>query len=635
LLADRFPDKTLTAEIVTDAFTRETGLPRVLIDDDVPLPLDKTEAWFARRVIGQPEAVRRIPDLLATVKARLARPRQPLASLLLIGPTGTGKTELAKALAEFLFGDVARLSRFDLSEFSDPWSVQRLIGVGPTEGLLTARIREQPFSVLLLDEFEKADSSFFDLLLQILGDGRLTDAAGRVADFCNAVIVMTSNLGAQSFQRGAPGFRHDRTGNESAEHFDSAVRNFLRPEIYNRIDAIVPFHPLDSETVRHITERQLDLIRQRDGLRLRQVELELAPQVAEHLAKRGYEPRYGARPLKRTIERELLLPLAEALTNRNDDVPLQAEAALDGTTVSVNVRSLPQRARKPPEITVFDIVRERRCIQRLQRCAVMQRFENETSTLASLTRRVDRARHPRPDDLARLNELRKLRRLLEAVTDLSNRAQSIEGDTLSDFYAHEPADSETLYSGLNLLRRDREKLTREALRLSCDDPDTVVLAIFSEHREWLFKLIHAYLAFVEREKGKLRALDYFTPPPKRTSTSQPAREHALKPASFFEKPPAHVIGVVLHLGGDLFWPRFNGEAGLHILRIRDGDRICLVDVSQTAFADYTPPSRIDRAGTIAALGASERRTFEREDIAPVLAMMLDDALNSALEALLN
>src|SRR6185436_19571465 len=209
------------------------------LDDRVPLRLAETRDWFTGRVIGQPEAVNRALDLLATIKARLARPRKPLASFLFIGPTGVGKTEMAKELAEFLFGDAARLARFDLNEFSDPISVQRLIG-GPasrdSEGLLTARVREQPFSVILLDEFEKADPAFFDLLLQILGDGRLTDAAGRVADFCNSVIVMTSNLGAQGFQRGSPGFHAEgRMTPDAQEHFTGALQKFLRPEIFNRL----------------------------------------------------------------------------------------------------------------------------------------------------------------------------------------------------------------------------------------------------------------------------------------------------------------------------------------------------------------------------------------------------------------
>ncbi|HZZ81245.1 MAG TPA: AAA family ATPase, partial [Gemmataceae bacterium] len=196
----------LTAQDVTRAFSRETGLPLSLLDETVPLDLPKARTWFAERVIGQTEPLDLVVDLLATVKAGLTRPRKPIASLLFIGPTGVGKTEMAKALAEYLFGSRERLTRFDMSEYADPSAVNRLIGgsfLG--EGHLTARIREQPFSVLLLDEIEKAHPLLFDLLLQVLGEGRLTDEAGRVADFSNAVVIMTSNLGAESFRQGAFG----------------------------------------------------------------------------------------------------------------------------------------------------------------------------------------------------------------------------------------------------------------------------------------------------------------------------------------------------------------------------------------------------------------------------------------------
>src|SRR4029079_3920881 len=182
-----------------------------------------------------------IVHLLATVKAGLTRPRKPIASLLFIGPTGVGKTEMAKTLAEFLFGSRQRLTRFDMSEFGDSVSVQRLVGgVFGSEGLLTARIREQPFSVVLLDEFEKGHLQMLDLLLQVLGEGRLTDAAGRLADFSNAVVILTSNLGADSYQQGAFGFLGESASDEAAqrdrarEHFGRAVQEHVRPELFNR-----------------------------------------------------------------------------------------------------------------------------------------------------------------------------------------------------------------------------------------------------------------------------------------------------------------------------------------------------------------------------------------------------------------
>ena len=289
LLNDGVAGQTLTAIDVTRAFARETGLPLFLLEESVRLDLARTRQWLTARVIGQNEAVDLVVDLLATVKAGLSRPRKPIASLLFIGPTGVGKTEMAKALAEFLFGDRNRLTRLDMSEYADVVSVQRLIGGGITsEGVLTARVREQPFVVVLFDEFEKAHPLFFDLLLQILGEGRLTDAGGRLADFANAVVIMTSNLGAESFQQGAFGFASDgQARSQARDHFVNEVRAFVRPELFNRIDRIVPFAPLDEETTLHIARRQLALLAERDGIRYRGVRLELAPEVAIYLGAKA------------------------------------------------------------------------------------------------------------------------------------------------------------------------------------------------------------------------------------------------------------------------------------------------------------------------------------------------------------
>ena len=351
----------IDADAVTRAFARETGLPRVLLDDATPLDLDAARGWFAARVIGQDEAVDLVVDLLATVKAGLARPGKPIASLMFIGPTGVGKTELAKALAEFLFGDGRRMTRLDMSEYADPVSVLRLIGgaTGRGEGLLTARIREQPFSVLLLDEFEKADPSFFDLLLQVLGEGRLTDVAGRLADFRNAVVIMTSNLGAEGYRRGRTGFvRSTRDRAEARAHFVREVQAMVRPELFNRIDRIVPFAPLGEATARGIVDHQLGLIARRDGFRSGLVRMSVAPEVTTALARRGHDPRYGARPLKRAIERELLAPLAERINRHATDAALDVDVTLDvddrprvavrrGSTIGAGSCSPPRRGRPP------------------------------------------------------------------------------------------------------------------------------------------------------------------------------------------------------------------------------------------------------------------------------------------------
>lgn len=622
LLADLFPEKSITEAQVTEAFSRETGLPLMLLDDRVPLVLDDTRKWFGSRVIGQSDAVDRVLDLLAMIKARLARPGKPLASFLFIGPTGTGKTELAKALAEFLFSDASRLARFDLNEFGDPVSIQRLIGgpaVGAAEGLLTARVREQPFSVLLLDEFEKADPSFFDLLLQILGDGRLTDAAGRVADFCNSVIVMTSNLGAQEYQRGPAGFRENRPS-EMQEHFASAVKKFLRPEIFNRLDAVVPFNSLSQDVVLAIARRHLGLIQQRDGVRLRGVECEVRAEVGDYLAARGYDIRYGARPLKRAVERELLVPLAEALNAYSVNTLLSAEIGVEEGRIKVDVRSReePQEtgARRRGVVQQTDelaeaIVRERRLVGRLQRSAAAGKLEDEVALLESLERRLAAAKWKSADLQGRLSRLPNLQRCLKMLSEVANQARHLEGEALEVLYSRERLDRARFTPKLDALLQERSRLTREIFRAQFENPDDILLAFYSEEREALFEFASAYWKLGE-EPGKALALDYFTPPPgSRSAQTKLLRETVKKPEQFFLTPPEKVVGIVMHLRGELFLPRFQGEAGQHTLKDKKQERVCLIETSAPPFNKYEAPKGIERQGAIKEKNAPLVRRFDR------------------------
>jgi ATP-dependent Clp protease ATP-binding subunit ClpC len=620
LLADRFPEKQLDEAQIIAAFSRETGLPAVLLDDEVVLELEATSEWFAKRVIGQPDAVERVVDLLVLIKARLARPRKPLASFLFIGPTGTGKTEMAKSLAGFLFGDPARLARFDLNEFSDPVSVQRLIGgpaTGNAEGLLTARIREQPFSVVLLDEFEKADPSFFDLLLQILGEGRLTDAAGRVADFCNSVIVMTSNLGAEGFQRGPTGFRPDGAAAvEAQSHFAEAVRKFLRPEIYNRLDAIVPFHALTPNIVLAIARRHLDLLRQRDGVRLRSIEWQMQPEVADHLAASGYNARYGARPLKRAIERELLVPLAEALNQYQNSTVLKVIVGVAAGRIHLQVRAQSDdQSREQTQVShqlAEQIVLHRRRIGQLVRCVATSKIEDEVAMLESLERRLKAANWKTPQLQVRLAKLPKLRDCLQAVNKLFQNALHLEAEALGLFYQREPLESGLFTPELEALEVELRKLKREVFRQQQEQPDEVVLAFYSEHRETLLEFARAYHG-LGGDLGGVLALDYFLPPPGgRSTATKLLRETPKKLETFFVSPPEKLIGIVMHLRGDLFGPRFQPEAGLHVSKEKKGERVCLIESAATSFAAYEPPAGIDRQGAIAGRDAAVCRTFERE-----------------------
>lgn len=622
LLADRFPDRSIGETDVLAAFSRETGLPAVLLDDDVPLALDDARDWFSQRVIGQPAAVERLLDLLALVKARLARPRKPLASFLFIGPTGTGKTEMARATAEFLFGDASRMVRFDLNEFADPISVQRLVGGAVTpggEGLLTARVREQPFSVLLLDEFEKADPSFFDLLLQILGDGRLTDGAGRVADFCNCVIIMTSNLGAQGFHSGPVGFRTQESRRaEAGDHFSDAVRRFLRPEIYNRMDAIVPFLPLDHSVVLRIAHRHLDEIRRRDGLRYRPIELTLDETVARELAAEGYDLRYGARPLRRSIARTLLVPLAEALNHHPRETPLHAEVRWERGRPAVLVRPVhadprPRTASRGETEPVPGaeaelaqaIVRLRRRTAAIGPSTALSRIEDEISLLEAAERRQAARKTFEPASRARLERCRAIR---ASVLELQEEARRLESDLLLPLYQRQAVQTATLASRLGELKNRLLHVTRSLFKAQVTDPDRVVLAFLAEPREWLASFAGAYHRLAQ-QTASVTALSLFVPrSTNRRSSLQLNRLPLDHPQRWPDPFPENAWGVAFEVQGDLALPRLAPEAGLHIAREGRQERVAWIQAGQKDLDAFILPERIEQPGRIRSLGGDVCRT---------------------------
>jgi len=607
----------LSIPAVTAAFTRETGLPEVLLRDDCPLDLDRTRDWFTARVVAQPDAVSAVVDLLATIKARLNRPRQPLGAFLFAGPTGTGKTELAKALAEFLFGSLDRLARFDLGQCGDPIAVQRLIGgIDRSEGLLTARVREQPFSVLLLDEFEKADPMFFDLLLQVLGDGRLTDAAGRVADFSNCVIIMTSNLGAREFQQGAIGFPTDREAS-ATRTFTTAVRQFLRPEIYNRLGAVVPFRALSRERMLEITRRQLELLQQRDGIRLGDVALQLGPDVEEWLATRGYDPLYGARPLKRALERWLVTPLAETLNVVRHDRPLQAQVRVvpEAGRLKIEVSERLGRtelagARRQREL-IESIADLRRRMQKLAASQTVIALENEVPMLALLERRQAREEHLDPRELAALARLGFLRAELDRLQVLGNEVNDWETELLCEFHVGNPIDETAARNARDAFHDRRRQLQLGLFRLMHPILDRVLIALYSEDREWLLTLIQLYLDHARALGGELQRFEYILPP--EASGAEPRRKEAADPARPLEKKPDNWVGIIMQWKGDLFTPRFEPEAGLHIRKNKRHLTLCLVETGTMPPDQYIPPTQIHRAGTIHDKLARHRRIYQIDE----------------------
>jgi ATP-dependent Clp protease ATP-binding subunit ClpA len=306
-------------------FCEETGMPDFIVDPAIPLPLSRVREFFAESVFGQEEAVATVVNLLAAVKTALTRQGKPIASLMFVGPTGVGKTEMAKVLAHFMFGGRHKLVRFDMSEFSDLPAVLRLTGetTHGGEGFFTAAVRQEPFCVILLDELEKCHYSFYDLLLQILGEGRLTDARGRLASFCSTIVIMTSNIGARTYQQGHIGFADSGdVQREANEHFKSEVQAFFRPELFNRLDQVIAFAPLSRATVRDIVEREVSKIRQREGVKCRRFTLQISDSTLDFLCDKGYDVRYGARHLQRAMREELLIPLATQLDLYQWDTPL-------------------------------------------------------------------------------------------------------------------------------------------------------------------------------------------------------------------------------------------------------------------------------------------------------------------------
>ncbi|MCG7967803.1 MAG: ATP-dependent chaperone ClpB [Candidatus Thiodiazotropha taylori] len=303
----------VSEEEIADVVSKWTGIPVSKMLEGERDKLLRMEEELGKRVIGQEEGVRAVSDAIRRSRAGLADPNQPNGSFLFLGPTGVGKTELCKSLAEFLFDTEEAMVRIDMSEFMEKHSVARLIGAPPgyvgyeEGGYLTEAVRRRPYSVILLDEVEKAHPDVFNVLLQVLDDGRLTDGQGRTVDFRNTVIVMTSNLGSQIIQEMATEEQYDAM---KASVMETVQQNF-RPEFINRVDEIVVFHPLGAEQIRAIASIQVDYLRQR--LAEHEMVLSVTGAALDRLGQAGFDPVYGARPLKRAIRQQLENPLAQEI----------------------------------------------------------------------------------------------------------------------------------------------------------------------------------------------------------------------------------------------------------------------------------------------------------------------------------
>jgi ATP-dependent Clp protease ATP-binding subunit ClpC len=319
----------VTAEDIAQIVSRATGIPVSQLTAEERERLLRLEQQLHERIVGQEEAVEAVAEAIRRSRAGLGDPNRPVGSFLFLGPTGVGKTELARALAEVMFGDESLLLRFDMSEFQERHTVSRLVGAPPgyvgyeEAGQLTEQVRRRPYSVLLFDEIEKAHPDVFNILLQILDDGRLTDAQGRTVDFKHSVVIMTSNLGADRIQQFA---RQGGDFDQLKEELMQVLRQSFRPEFINRIDEIIVFRALDDQQLAQITRLLLDQLARR--LHAQHIEVEFTDLAVELLAHEGFDPEFGARPLRRTIQRlvenELSRMVLSGAANEGDRITVDA-----------------------------------------------------------------------------------------------------------------------------------------------------------------------------------------------------------------------------------------------------------------------------------------------------------------------
>ena len=336
----RRPVTEVTAEDIAEVVSRATGIPVSQLTQEERERLMRLEEQLHERVVGQDEAVTAVAEAIRRARAGLSDPNRPIGSFLFLGPTGVGKTELARTLAEALFGDEAAMVRIDMSEFQERHTVSRLVGAPPgyvgyeEAGQLTESVRRRPYSVLLLDEIEKAHPDVFNILLKILDDGRLTDSQGRTVDFKQTVIIMTSNMGAQRIQAHA---RRDESFEELKDDMMQILKNTLRPEFVNRIDEVIVFRSLGKEQIGEIARLLLDRTTRR--LRAQGIEVEFTEGAVGLIGEEGFDPEFGARPLRRTIQRRVDNELASMVLSGSldpgDRVVVGADGEAGGLTFEV------------------------------------------------------------------------------------------------------------------------------------------------------------------------------------------------------------------------------------------------------------------------------------------------------------
>ncbi|HEX4147740.1 MAG TPA: AAA family ATPase [Pirellulales bacterium] len=441
------PGLEIGREHVLRALAQLTGIPSQLLDDAQSLRLEEVRHFFDSRIIGQGEAVEAVVDLITLLKAGLTDPHKPMGVLLFVGPTGVGKTELAKALAEFVFGSSERLLRYDMSEYKDYTSFEKLIGnpQAPDQspmrrGSLVSRVRQQPFSVILFDEIEKAHPNIFDLFLQLFDAGRMTDAVGQVTNFTKTVIIMTSNIGSDLARPSTFGFRVDEQA-EMEDEISARLKQEFRPEFLNRLDRVVKFTPLDRAQMRIIAQRELGRVLLRSGITRRDMLVDVDPGVIDVLLKHGFSRQYGARPLKRAVERVALLPIARQMVKLGGG-PAPRVVRLEPVGDAIQVKIVEQQPRLPPAARV-DIAHPYR--QRTMKVTLAQLRERA----AAIIPRVDMLEAYCRDNLL-----------------AENKADLIKSTTLSNFW-DAPAEARHVLGAIHRIERVCSAIER--VRKRADD----------------------------------------------------------------------------------------------------------------------------------------------------------------------
>ncbi|MBK6904490.1 MAG: ATP-dependent Clp protease ATP-binding subunit [Saprospirales bacterium] len=500
-------------------FCMETGMPPFMVDPAIPVDFEQVRSTFDSNVFGQGHAVDSLINVLSSVKTGMNRSGKPIASFLFVGPTGVGKTELVKVLAQFMFGSRERLTRFDMSEFSTAYAVRNLIGSGAhSEGLLTSAVRREPFGVLLFDEVEKAHPSFFDYLLQVLSEGRLTDSRGQIANFCSTMVILTSNIGASKFQTNRIGWKKTLETQVVNQHFLHSVQQFFRPEMFNRIDQVIAFQPLSRETMRQVVNRELQLLKTREGIRGRKLTLEMGDDVLDYLAEKGFNPLYGARYLQRTMQTELAIPLAQLLNQRDslDHVLINVKRDKDRLDIQAETDPLSMELLME-ELEKFNLANlssdKRKEVQRLEDGASYLKLVNELAIL-------DREKEKQPQLFYRSKKKSQLHdqysKSKARFKLIKQQAEKLEADismACMGFNPYQPDFSTKLDSW----KSDWESYL-EDLFLQLFPGDACWLSIYGKPQD---QILRCYLQIIEKQDYKIEGYSIWLTPLSRSLPSVP------------------------------------------------------------------------------------------------------------------